>query len=172
MFFRSGPAGQPHYHGIPAWLQRKRKDLFNGLTSIIKYIPVLGPYLQGMYARYQEIAWKNKAINVTGDVESLLPEEATFILVDEGSFIRKGFSRRKSIAFLEREGQYWGPPADDAEAIQELETMRQQGATYLVVLWPAFWWLEYYKEWNQYIRSRFHCIKQNKRIIVFDLKQS
>lgn len=160
-----------HFHGVLAWVQRKRKDLFNGLYTIIKRIPGLGGYLQGVGSRYQEVVWKNKTIKVTDDIESLLPEEAIFILVDEGNFIRKGFSRRKSIAFLGRDGEYWGPPTDDAEAIQELEMMRQQqGAAFLVVLWPAFWWLEYYKEWNQYIRSRFRCIEQNKQIIVFELK--
>ena len=169
MFLKSVPVSQRHFHDVLAWLQRKRKDLFNGLITIIKYTPGLGPYLQGVQDRYQEIVWKNKARFVTGDVESLVPEDATFILVDEGDFIRKSFSRRKAIAYLERDGQYGGPPADDAEAIQELETLRQQGATFLVILWPAFWWLEYYTEWNQYVRSRFHCIKQNKRIIVFDL---
>jgi len=159
-----------YFHKTIAWAKRKQKNLFNGLINIIKNTPGLGPYLQGVCSRYQEIAWKNKAIRVTGDVESFVPEESTFILIDEGNFGQQGFTQRKPIVFLERDGQYWGPPADDAEAIQEIETLRQQGATFLVVLWPAYWWLEYYKEWNQYIRTRFHCIEQNERIMVFDLK--
>jgi hypothetical protein len=170
MFLKSGSGSLPHFHETLTWLQRKRKDLFNGLFTIIKHIPGLGLYFQGVHTRYQEIAWNNKASKVTGDIESLLPEEATFILVDEGEFIRKGFPRRKAIAFLERDGQYGELPVNDAEAIQEVETIRRQGAAFLIILWPAFWWLEYYKEWNQYIRSRFHCIEENERIIVFDLK--
>jgi hypothetical protein len=157
-------------HKITAWLQQKRKTAFNRLTSMIYNAPVLGPYLKGVQQRYQEVTWHNNSAKLTGDIESLLPEEVTFLLVDEGEFIRKGFPRRKAIGFLEREGQYGELPVDDAEAIRELETRRQQGATFLVILWPAFWWLEYYKEWDQYIRSRFHCVKENKRIIVFDLK--
>jgi hypothetical protein len=138
--------------------------------NIILHTPGLGPYLQGVHKRYQEIVWNNKAAGITGDVESLVPEETAFILVDEGNFIRKGFSRRNPIAFLEHDGEYAGPPANDTEAIQELEKMRKRGAAFLVVLWPAFWWLDYYKEWNQYIRSRFNCIAQNKRVIIFDLE--
>jgi hypothetical protein len=158
------------FHDIHVWVKRKRKDLLNHLMTSIKHIPGLGAYLHGVHARYQEVSWKNKAQYIQSDIESLVPKDNTFILIDEGSFIRKHFSERQSIAFIERDGEYWGPPADDEEAICILEKNRQEGAAFLVVLWPAFWWLDYYKEWSRYIRSRYHCIEQNKRIIVFDLR--
>ena len=170
MFVKPGSV-KPVFREVLAWVQRICKNLFNSLVSIIKHTPGLGPYLQGAHKRYLEISWENKVINVKRDVESLIPEDATFILIDEGNFIGTRFSQRQPIAFLERDGQYWGAPTNDDEAIRALEQLRQHGATFMVVLWPAFWWLEYYKEWNQYIRSRFHCIGQNERIIVFDLRE-
>lgn len=140
------------------------------LLAFTKHIPGLGPYLQGVRARYQEISWKNKALYIHRDIESLVPSDNSFILVDEGNFIRERFGNRSVIAFIERDGEYWGAPTDDDEAIKVLEENRQEGAAFLVVLWPAFWWLDHYKEWNRYLRSRYHCIEQSKRIIVFDLR--
>ncbi|MEA2094793.1 MAG: hypothetical protein U9P11_09550, partial [Pseudomonadota bacterium] len=106
------------------------------------------------------------------DVESLIPEDSTLVFVDEGNFGADIFSRRHPVPFLEREGQYWGPPANDDAAIQAVELMRERGAGFLVVVWPAFWWLDFYQGWSEYLRSRYQCIMQNKRIVVFDLRQT
>ncbi len=35
---------------------------------------------------------------------------------------------------------------------------------------PAFWWLEYYKEWHEYLRSKFSCLWEHNMIAVFDLR--
>jgi hypothetical protein len=135
-----------------------------------EWIPGLGPVLQRLYRKHQKRVWQNEVQRLTRDIESVVPEEATFVLVDEGNFTGMDFLRRRPIPFLEREGQYWGPPANDDDAIRALEKMRQGGAGFMVVGWPAFWWLEYYTEWSQYIRSRFICLEENDRIIAFDLR--
>jgi hypothetical protein len=43
--------------------------------------------------------------------------------------------------FLERDGQDWGPPADDATAISELERLHDAGAQFIVFTSCGFWWL-------------------------------
>ena len=144
--------------------------LLHWLGTGVQHIPGLGPYLQGVQARYQEVSWKNKAQYIQRDIETLVPKDNTFILIDDGSFIRKHFAERPLIAFIEHNGEYRGPPADDEDAVGILEKSRQEGATFLVILWPAFWWLDYYKEWSLHIQSRYHCIEKNKRIMVFDLR--
>ena len=72
--------------------------------------------------------------------------------------------------FLERDGQYWGAPLDDATAIQELERLMQSGSTFIAFASPAFWWLDYYQELRRYIESNFKCVINNDRIIAFDLR--
>jgi hypothetical protein len=42
------------------------------------------------------------------------------------------------VPLVEREGQYWGSPADDAAAIEELERLRRAGAGFAAFAWPAF----------------------------------
>ena len=72
---------------------------------------------------------------------------------------------------MEKEGSYFGPPKDDDTAIHELERLLKQKIRFLVILWPVFWWLDYYKNFNNYIFSRFRCVLRSDRLCVFDLQQ-
>jgi hypothetical protein len=103
------------------------------------------------------------------DMARLIPLENTFILVDEEQLREIIVPGPQAIPFLERDGYYWGLPPDDVTAIRELERLRQAGARCIVFTWPAFWWLEYYAAFHSYLRSQFHCVLQNDRLIVFDL---
>jgi hypothetical protein len=106
------------------------------------------------------------------ELEAAIPTESTFILVgEEGS---PTVLRRDPHLplWLESDGQYSGPPLDDKTAIREVERLRQAGAKFLAVSWPAFWWLDCYSGLHQHLRSRFRCLLENERLIVFDLRRS
>jgi hypothetical protein len=79
-------------------------------------------------------------------------------------------SGRLLLPFLESEGQFNGPPVDDANAIEELERLRQAGVGYMVFGAHAFWWFDYYKEFDKYLRSKYRCVLENKRLAVFKLR--
>jgi SAM-dependent methyltransferase len=105
------------------------------------------------------------------EIAELVPRWASYILVgaerwEDGAV----FADRRSIPFLERDGQYWGRPADDETAIRELERLRQSGASYMLFAWPAFWWLDHYSRLNDHLRTRFRCLLENDRLIAFDLR--
>ena len=53
------------------------------------------------------------------------------------------------VPFVENAGRYWGPPADDDAAIQEIERMRTQGARLIVFAWHSFWWFDYYSRFYE-----------------------
>ena len=91
-----------------------------------------------------------------------------FILVDEEQF-RTGLPHRNAIPFLEKNNQYWGPPADDKTAIRELERLRQAGATMIVFTWPTFWWLQHYREFHKYLQKHFPRIQKGNCLRIFDL---
>jgi hypothetical protein len=48
--------------------------------------------------------------------------------------------------------------------------IRQRGATFIVFLWPAFWWLDYYNAFHYYLVSNFPCVLRNDWLVVFNLK--
>jgi hypothetical protein len=106
------------------------------------------------------------------EIAAAIPPKSTFILVDqEGSTTLVTRDPRVPVLF-EKDEQCWGPPRDDETAIQEVERLRQAGARFLVVTWPAFWWLDYYSGLHQHLRSRFPCLLDNERLVLFDLRSS
>jgi len=111
-----------------------------------------------------------RLIRTKEELRKLLTPRHTFILVDEEN-IRGGLPGLRAIPFLEKNGQYWGPPADDETAVREFERLRQAGASYIAFAWPAFWWLEHYAEFARHLRSRFRCVVDNQRLVVFDLRR-
>ena len=100
-----------------------------------------------------------------------IPELERLILVDEAQWVAGDIAGdRPTFPFTEHNGEYWGPPADDRTAISELERLRRAGANYVVVGWPAFWWLQHYKGFSDYLQSRFPCLLQNERLAIWDLR--
>ncbi|HMJ65832.1 MAG TPA: hypothetical protein VK615_10820, partial [Candidatus Binatia bacterium] len=97
-----------------------------------------------------------------------IPLNQRFILVDEEQF-RSNLPHRGAIPFLERNGQYWGPPADDQTAIRELQRLRKTGATMIVFTWPSFWWLEHYREFHRHLQKHFSRIQKDNFVKIFSL---
>ncbi len=102
--------------------------------------------------------------------ELLEPDEA-FILVDQDEWATGQLvAGHRRIPFLEHNGHYGGVPADDEEALTELERLRREGARLIVFAPPAFWWLEHYSGLHRHLRSEFSCVLENDRLVVFDLR--
>jgi hypothetical protein len=107
------------------------------------------------------------------EVMELAPPADDFILVDQGEWGGSGsIAGRHAIPFLERDGQYWGPPPDDETAIRELERLRQGGASHIVFAWPAFWWLDHYVGLRHHLHARYCHVLENDRLVAFDLRAS
>ncbi|HEX8230485.1 MAG TPA: polysaccharide pyruvyl transferase family protein [Chloroflexia bacterium] len=118
----------------------------------------------------REVPWLYEMQVALKEVDGLVPLGATFILVDEDRWGGgQAMSGRRTLPFLERDGRYWGLPADSSTAIAELERLRGEGARYIVFMWPSFWWLDHYHELHGYLRQRYRPLANNERILVFSL---
>jgi hypothetical protein len=102
------------------------------------------------------------------EISRLIPPAQPFILLDQEQ-IRGDLAHTAVLPFLEKNGEYWGPPDDDAMAIGELERLRQAGATHLAVVWTSFWWLEHYVGFHRYLQEKFKCVLSGDNVIVFEL---
>ncbi len=121
---------------------------------------------QTIHMSEMETLWLRPIVQ---ELSRLIPKEDAFILVDEEQLGKSVVTDRHTIPFLEKDGQYWGPPPDDETAINELERLRQSGAKFIVFAWNTFWWLDYYKEFHNYLRSKYQCVLENERLVVFAL---
>jgi O-methyltransferase len=114
-------------------------------------------------------SWVRPGLRAAEDVVAIVPSGSSVIVVDDAQAEGELTPGRRAIPFLERDGFYWGAPADDATAISELERLRRAGAAFLLVAWPSIWWLDHYAEFHCYVRSRFRCLIENERIVLFEL---
>lgn len=114
--------------------------------------------------------WMHLLAAADDDVARTIGEGKTLILVDEQGFGSSFAKGRRRIPFLERDGEYWGAPIDDATAIRELERLRAEGAGYIVFGFPSFWWLEYYAELERHLRTSYLTLLANERVRIFDLR--
>ena len=111
------------------------------------------------------------------EILSIVSDGENFILVDDGLWGdgRAGtpaVTGREAIPFLERNGAFYGRPADDATAISELERLRsERRPAFAIIVWLAFWWLDYYTGLADYLRESFPCVLANERLIAFDLRR-
>ncbi|PYJ41793.1 MAG: hypothetical protein DME86_07315 [Verrucomicrobia bacterium] len=76
---------------------------------------------------------------------------ALIIAADDGDPTALYYAHRKGWHFLEQNGIYDGNPADSAQVISNLEKLRGHGATHLVFYNGTTWWLNYYKEFTDYL---------------------
>ncbi len=117
-------------------------------------------------------SWCHKVSETVQEIALFIPEQQSFILVDDNQLGTDNIvAGRKRYPFLEKEGMYNGPPPDDLTAINELERLGKQRAGFIVFAWTAFWWLDYYKEFQNYLRSKYQCVLENERLVVFDLRK-
>lgn len=115
-------------------------------------------------------AW-HRVYEVTQEIAKLVPPQDAFILVDEGRLEAAPLvAPRRCIPFLEKDGYYWGKPADDEAAIREVARLRLSGANFMIFVSPTFWWLDYYPGLKQYLYSNFPCALKDDRLLAFDLQ--
>jgi nucleoside-diphosphate-sugar epimerase len=140
------------------------------LSSILGYKPIRdGKYIDDQIL-YGDPAWIKQTRRAKRELAKLTSPEDRLILVDECAWGPEVVAGRHTFPFIERDGQYWGPPTDDETAIQEVERLRHSGATFMVFGWPAFWWLDHYKGLLEYLGAKYRCILKNKRMVIFDLR--
>ena len=119
----------------------------------------------------REFEYRARLAAVTQEIGALVPAGEALILVDDVRWdANEVAADRRAIPFLERDGQYWGPAADDETAIREFERLRKSGAGFMVFGWPVFWWLDHYSGLREHLRSHFPCVLENDRLVAFDLR--
>jgi O-methyltransferase len=113
--------------------------------------------------------WRHQFIQTAREISHVVLPEKTFILVDQEKF-RSQFGTRYSILpFLEKDGVYWGAPANDSAAINEFKRLRESGASHIVIVQSCFWWFKCYPKFTSMLRTKFRCVIENDVIVIFDI---
>jgi len=112
------------------------------------------------------------AREVFSQIEAVLPAGARYILVDEDRFTKPSGSSERVFPFLERGGEYWGVPADDSTAIEELKRLEESGARFIVFPWISFWWFDHFSRFLGHLQSTARKVLENEKLVIFGLDSS
>ena len=100
-----------------------------------------------------------------------IPEHEPFILIDDDHWqAGNALMGRRRLHLTGQNDHYWGPPANDQDAIHELERNRtDKKANYVVFTWPSFWWLDHYKHFREHLDIHYPRLLSNDRLIIYQL---
>ena len=116
-----------------------------------------------------DLAKTERAQRIAGKIARLAERTDHLTIVDQGAFDRTKIPEEKVSYFFDRDGLDYGPAADDAAAIEELERAKQTGASHIVFTWCSFWWLEFYDGFRAHLTSRFRKVSEDFDLVVFQL---
>jgi GT2 family glycosyltransferase len=101
-----------------------------------------------------------------------LPEHATVAVISKGDEELLKFNGRRGWHFPPgKNGAYANLyPAEATEAVAQLEAMREEGAEFLLIPKPAFWWLTYYGAFKDHLDR--HCrlaLSDQETCLIYEL---
>jgi acyl carrier protein len=135
-------------------------DNFRSLDTMTRYI-----------ASKKGIAVEDPFVaSVRSLVKSAVPEEAVVLVASHADEALLSLDGSTGWHFpRDDQGGYGHNPADDAEAIAQLETLRSLGATHIVFPEPALWWLEEYAGLGDYLESGPGEVGRSEAGVVYAL---
>jgi hypothetical protein len=131
-----------------------------GMAAVVIHRPV----------RTKEL-WRHRFALTKKEIEAVVPAGSSVVIAGEAWWGEEVGLDRVVIPFMEHEGQYWGEPATDGEAIVELTNVRTRGHRYMVFGWPSFWWLQHYFLFSTHLRENSQKVLENDRLIMFKLDE-
>ncbi len=107
------------------------------------------------------------------EIQRSIPGDATVLVVSKGDDALLRLDGRTAWHFPRSEnGDYAGcDPADSADAISRLESLRALGAEFLVLPRTQFWWLQHYGEFKTHLESNYRlAARRDNTCLIFDLR--
>jgi hypothetical protein len=134
--------------------------------------------LRAQVAQERELRWAAEYRWQVGQVKSAVaahvPAGARVLVISGGDESLVGFEGREGWHFPRTpEGWHAGThPADGAEAVRHLESLRHAGAEWLVVPAHARWWLEQYGDFGEHLHRSYRVAHGGDACVIFDLRRA
>jgi hypothetical protein len=118
------------------------------------------------------VGYSRLLVEVHVAVRTTVPRGRTVLVVSRGDeqFVR--LEGRRGWHFPRHEDGRWAVfhPADAREAVEHLESLRSQGAQYLVFPQTAFWWLDYYGGLREHLEARYKLLASGETCWIYDIR--
>lgn len=130
------------------------------------------PNSSSMIRRLPPQKYQSLIVRIRDAVRQTLPKRATIIVVSKGDDQLLQLDGRQGWHFPRTaDGQYAGyHPTDSRAAVEEMESLRKQGADFLLLPQTAFWWLDHYAEFKQHLDQHYTiALRQDDACIIYAL---
>ena len=114
------------------------------------------------------LTWNERVIIIQQEVNDHVTAGERIIVVDDYSRDHELFPGYNVIPFMEHNGEFRGAPPDGQSGIREVGRQRLSSLHYIVISWPAFWWLDYNSTLREHLQSKYGCILRNSRLVEYD----
>jgi GT2 family glycosyltransferase len=124
------------------------------------------PYGRRLGERYTQMHQRMREI-----IEQVVPPGAPVLIVSRGDEELVRIESVRASHFPQNEhGEYAGYyPANDAEAIAQLESLVRKGAEFVVFPQTAFWWLTHYSQFRDYVESTAKQVWSDEIAVIYKL---
>ncbi len=102
-------------------------------------------------------------------IKNLTPRGSFVIAADIGDPTAFYYGERTGWHLLEQHGVFQGEPLTSDQAISNLDHLRARGANYLVFTWATVWWLDYYKDFAQYVQNNSVLVEATPEFRIYQL---
>jgi hypothetical protein len=121
-----------------------------------------------------DFAYDQMLTHARRTVEDRVPAGGRVLVISKGDNELIQFDGRIGWHFPRApNGAYAGyNPATSSAAIEHLESLREQGAEYLLVPRTAFWWLDYYTDLHSYMDARYTQVAADQDSVLYKLSSA
>ncbi len=120
----------------------------------------------------ETLGYRKQLADIHAVVDERVPEGAVVLVISRGDEDALDLGRRRAWHFpQEGDGTYAGSyPRDSAEAVAQLERLRERGAQYLLVPGTSAWWLDHYDGFARHLRERYRPLAEREECALFALE--
>jgi glycosyltransferase involved in cell wall biosynthesis len=150
-------------------VRRQFADVISTISSRDPKSPAEETPVSAMpFTAMRQHEYRRDVTQIRNVVQKAVPENATVLVVSKGDDALLELDGRRAWHFPQGNGGgYAGHyPANDAEAIAHLESLRAKGAGYLLFPRAAFWWLDHFKGFRRYL-EQFHLVARYESCLIY-----
>lgn len=117
------------------------------------------------YGRRPNPRYEREAEQVREAVKETVPSGSTVLVISRGDERLLQLNGRRAQHFPQTADGAWAGhhPADSAEAVEHLESLRDRGAEFLVIPPTYLWWLRHYDGLRRHLESEYEPVVSDDR---------
>jgi GT2 family glycosyltransferase len=117
------------------------------------------------YGRRPNPRYEREAEQVREAVKETVPSGSTVLVISRGDERLLQLNGRRAEHFPQAADGAWAGhhPADSAEAVEHLESLRERGAEFLVIPPTYLWWLRHYDGLRRHLESEYEPVVSDDR---------